>query len=69
MRSLKHDTTTGDPEPFWNNLLDNLQQFVDAGKDAPGVDPWDKDPDHNWKPPRKDRNGGRPGVSENGGLK
>ena len=47
-----------DPEAFWNNLLDNLQQFVEAGQDAPRLAQWDKDPDYIWKPPKPDRDGG-----------
>ena len=57
-----------DPEAFWNNLLDNLQQFVEAEHYAPGVDPGDKDPNYIWKPQRPDRDGGGSGLPEDGGL-
>jgi len=58
---------TAEPEAFLVNLIDNLQHFVEAEQDAPGVDPWDKDPDYIWKPPGPNRDGGFSGVSENGG--
>ena len=61
-------TPYGDSKAFWNNLLDNLQQFVEAEQDAPGVDPWDKDQNYIWKPPRPDRDGGSNGLPEVGGL-
>ena len=61
-------TPHSDPEAFWNNLLDSHQQFVAAKKGAPRVDPWDKDRDYIWKPPRPGRDGGSDGVSEVGGL-
>ncbi len=56
------------PEAFWNNIFDNFQKFVEAKQNAAGIDPWDKDPDYIWKPPRKDRDCRFNGVSENGGL-
>ena len=56
------------PEEFWNNLLDNLQEFVEAEQDAPGISERDKDRDYIWKPPRPDRDGGRNCVPEDGGL-
>ena len=59
-------TPHSNPEAFWNNLLDRLEQFVEAEQDAPGVSPRDKDPDYIWKPPRPDRDGGGQGVAENG---
>ena len=37
-------------------------------QDAPGVDPWDKDPNYIWKPPRPDRDGGSHGLPDDGGL-
>ena len=61
-------TPHSDPETFWNNLLDNLQQFVEAEQDEPGVEPWDKDPDYIWKPPREDRDRGGSGFPEDSGL-
>jgi len=61
-------TPHGDPEAFWNNLLEKLEQFVEADQDAPRVNPWDKDPDYIWKPPWPDRDGGGSGLPENGGL-
>jgi len=61
-------TPHGCPEAFWNNLLDNLQKIVEAEQNAPGVDPWDKDPDYIWKPPRPDRDCGSNCLPEDGGL-
>ena len=49
---------------FGNSLLDRLEAFPEAEQDAPGVDPWDKDSDYIWKPPRQDRNGGGDGFPE-----
>ena len=44
--------------------MDRLEAFPEAEQDAPGVDPWDKDSDYIWKPPRQDRNGGGDGFPE-----
>lgn len=49
-------SSRGDPEAFWHKLLNNLPQFVEAERDKSGLDPWDKNPNYIWNPPRPDRN-------------
>ena len=57
-------TPYSDPEAFWNNLLDKLEQVLEAEQDAPGVSERHEDPDCIWKPPRPNRDGRGPGVPE-----
>ena len=45
-----------------------MAQFVESEQYAPGIDPWDKNPNYIWNPPRPDRDGGGNCVPENGGL-
>ena len=59
---------SGNPEALWDNLLDNLQQFVEAQQNEPGPSPRDKNPNYIWNPPRPDRDGGSAGFPEDGGL-
>ena len=68
MVKFPNDGTWLEVVAYWRNLLDNLQQFVEAEQDAPRLRPWDKDPNYIWNPPRKDRDGRGDSVPENGRL-
>jgi len=55
-------TPHGNPEAFRNNLLDSLEQLLEAEQDAPGL----SEGDYIWKSPRPDRDGGGDGFREDG---